>query len=169
MWLGAALTVVAMAAPRWPPRWLLRARAKAHAHAPVAPPPRREARPPPPPAGWRPGHGELFPAERAILSPLRVGDPLGPGRVVAIAHHFEARVEVGVAAAGREVWLQVSRAAGSDVTPRARVGPFAVTALPGEAPEPVVGALVAALGAVLRPHVGMPVPPMMQPLRRAAR
>ena len=87
------------------------------------------------PTGHRPDTSHRW-HRLVLIRPDMNTNAVVPGDAQQAIDHFEARLEVGVAVAGREVWLQVSRADGSDVTPRARVGPFAVTALPGEAPEP---------------------------------
>jgi hypothetical protein len=186
-WIGAAvvlLLVVGFATRRRslerspqgsPSRTAPTSRPPPPGRAPTAPPPPPDAPagaspapPPPAPARWRPGHGELFPEERPIIAPLREGASLGPGQVFELSHHFEARVMVGVRVAGRELWLQVSRADGAAVPLLAREGPFAVTALPSEVAEAERGAVVAALAQVLRRNVAVPVPSVMQPIRGAS-
>lgn len=120
-------------------------------------------------ARWRPGHGELFPGERAVIAPLAVGAALGPTRVFELAHHADARVMVGVRVDAREGWLRVSIAAGSEVPPGAVEGPFAVTVEAGGLTGPELDAAVAALAAVLHRNIAVPPPREMQPIRRSAR
>ncbi|MFO0603391.1 MAG: hypothetical protein U0324_09470 [Polyangiales bacterium] len=171
-WIGAALTLAFAASTLRPPHAGSRPGPRAERSVgprDARPGPRRESARAPNPWRWRHNQGAPFPAERAIITPLAIGDRLGPGRVFEIAHHVDARLMIGVHVGGREVWLRVTRAAGGEVPPRAVAGPFAVTVAEEGGAVDDADALAAALAEVIRPNAGAPVPPEMQPLRRRDR
>jgi len=168
-WIGAALTLAFAASTLSPSRAGPRPRPRVERSAGPrgeAPRQRREPARAPNPRRWRHNQGAPFPAERAIVAPLAIGDRLGPGRVFEIAHHVDARLMIGVDVGGREVWLRVTRAEGGEVPPRAVAGPFAVTVSEEGGAAGDADALAAALAGVIRRNANAPVPPEMQPLRR---
>lgn len=108
--------------------------------------------------------GALFESERPVVAPLTIGAALGPTTIFEIAHHADARIMVGVRVATREGWLRINASQGGAAPTGTVEGPFAITSEDGALTSTERDAAVAALAAVLRRNVAVPVPREMQPL-----
>jgi hypothetical protein len=113
--------------------------------------------------------GVAFPQERVLVSPLKEGDTLGPGRVIEIAHHPEAWLVVCVLVGRAQVWVQVGRLEGSTLDVPVQVPPYGLRAIHSEASPEATLASIRGVAEALRPNVWRPMPREIGPLIHRSR
>ncbi len=160
-WVGAGLTLASSLWALSPKRVALRG-ARPGASGPRAPTSG--------PGSLHPfARGVAFPQERVLVTPLKEGDALGPGRVIEIAHHPEAWLLVCVLVGRAQVWVQVGRLEGSTLDVPVQVPPYGLRAIVSEASPEATLAAIRGVAAALRPNVWRPMPREIGPLIHRAR